>query len=357
MMTGATGNFTRELPPDSLVNINLAVTVIFSLIVPPLHGVVLLPVLLLTKLRRQSYQYLYSNYLSSSLAVILGFGFYRTVQVVRYMVEGYEASAKKTKCNILKFSEFPLTTSNLCLFLLGFERFCVLHYKKETDWPTLLLLIALPWGLGICRHSVQLSAEHRYQNIPYLGLCVDAAEEKTGGTTITMLFDYAIPLFLALITISMAYAKAYSRWKKIKARQKEFLSSTEIIKLRNEKRSILKITKTINMAAAFYALRFCTALIFRVMYYKVEDDSLPQELRDRAGVVSMFFLLLDVTINPILFFIFNNDLRKEVCNKMPILMKIPLIYPDDEDPGQEEEEEEEDEQIEIIAMQDTTEPN
>ena len=346
------GNFTMDLPPDGLVNFNIAITLVFSLIIPPLHGLVLLPVLVLRKLRRQSYQYLYSNYLASSLAVILGFGFYRAVQIWRYLLEGYEVGVEKTACNIMKFFEFPLTTSNLCLSVIGYERFVVLHYNKNTDWPTMLFLIALPWGLGICRHSIELCSPNRYQSVPYLGLCTDISEEKNGGKIISLLFDFVVPMTLALFTISAAYTKAYSRWKRIKVQQKQFLSSTEITKLRHEKRSVLKITKTINMAAAFYILRFCTSLIFRVLYSQVEDDSSPQELRDQAGVVGVFFLLLNVAINPILFFIFNSDLRKAVCDKMPMLMKIPLIYPYDED-----NDEEETAQVELITMEDITAPN
>lgn len=348
-MKGATGNFTVDLPPDGLVNFNFAITLIFSLIIPPLYGVVILPVLLLRKVRRQSYQYLYSNYLSSSLAIILGFGFYRAVQIGRYMLKGYDVGVEKTACNIVKFFEFPLTTSNLCLFVIGYERFVTLHYNKITDWPTTLFLIALPWGLGICRHSDELCSQDRYQSIPYLGLCSDISEEKKGGEIVSLLFDFVVPLTLAAFTISAAYVKAYSRWRRIKAKQEELLSSTEITKLRREKRSVLKITKTINMAAAFYTLRFCTCVIFRVLYSKVEDDSSPQEMKDRAGVVCVFFLLLDVAINPVLFFIFNSDLRKAICDKMPMLMKIPLIYPYGEEDNEQE--------VETIAMQDITIPN
>lgn len=348
-MKGA-GNFTVELPPDGLVNFNFAITLILTSIAPLLYGLVLSPVVLLKDLRRQSYQYLYSNYLTSSLAIILGFGFYRAVQIGRYKFEGYEAGVKKTACNVFKFFEFPLTTSNFCLLLLGYERYTVLRYKKKTDWPTLLLLIALPWVLGISRRAVELNSENRYQNIPYLGLCIDVTDEKKGGIIVTILFDFTIPLLLALITIFMAYAEAYSRWKNIKARQKsELLPSTEITQLQHEKRSVLKTTKTINMATAFFVLRFCAALIFRVLYTKVEDDDSPQVMKDQAGTVAVFFLLLDMTINPIVFFVFNSDLRKAICDKMPMLMKLPLIYPYDEDG-----EEEDLEQVEAFAMQ---EPN
>ena len=330
-MKETVGNFTVDLPPDSLVNFNFAITVFLSLIAPPLHGIVLLPVLLLKQLRRQSHQYLYSNYLVSSLAIILGFSFYREVQVGRYILHGFEASSKKTACHVVKFFEFPFTASNYCLFLLGFERFIALHYNKMIDWPTLLLLIALPWGLGIARHIVQLSTKNNYQNIPYLGLCVNVTEEKKKRMVITFLMEIVIPFLLALITISVAYAKAFNKRRRIKTRQKDFLSSTENTQLRHEKRCVLKKTKFLNLAVAFFILRFCTALIFRVLYSVVEDDKSSQEMRDRAGVIGVFFLLIDVTINPILFFIFNSDLRKAICDKMPMLMKIPLIYPYDEE--------------------------
>jgi len=333
------GNSTVDLPPDSLVEFDFAITVILAFFAPPLHGIVLLPVLLLKRLCRQPHQYLYSNYLSSSLAIILAFGFYREVQVGRYLLKGYEASAKKTACNIMKFFSFPLTVSNLCLFLLGFERFFVLQYNKTIEWLTLPLLIALPWALGIYRHAFQLSSESHYQSIPYLGVCVDVTKEKKGRTITTFLLDFVIPFLLALVTISMAYTKAYCKWKRIKMKQKDDfnnLSSTEMTSLQHEKRSILKITKMINLATAFFIPRFITMLIFQVLYRRVEDDNLPQEMRDRAGVVAVFFLLLNVTISPIFFFIFNSELRKAVCIKIPMLMKVPLIYPDDEDDDAEE---------------------
>lgn len=350
-MKGTIGNSTLDLPPDSLVNFNFAITILLSLTAPPLHGIVLLPVLLLKKLRRQPHQYLYSNYLASSLVIILGFGFYREVQVGRYIFQGFEAGLKKTACNVMKFFEFPLTTSNYCLFLLGFERFITLHYKKTIDWPTLILLIALPWALGILRHILQLNFKSNYLSIPYLGLCVDVSGERKARMAVAFLMEFVLPFLLALITISLACAKGFSEWKRIKMRQKDFSSSTEIMQLRREKSSILKKTKLINLAAAFLILRFCTALIYRVLYSVVEDDNSSQESKDKAGVIGVFILLVDVTINPILFFVFNSDLRKAVCDKMPMLMKVPLIYPHDED---EEEDVIEDETIE---MQDIAELN
>lgn len=358
------GNSTVDLPPDSLVNFNFAITVILSFFAPPLHGMVLLPVLLLKRLRRQPHQYLYSNYLSSSLAIVLGFGFYRGIQVGRYLLYGYEVGVKKTACNIMKFFSFPLTASNLCLFLLGFERFFVLQYNKTIDWLTLPLLIALPWALGIFRHAFQLSSESYYKNIPYIGICVDVTKEKKGRTLTKFLLDFAIPFLLASITIFMTYIKSYCKWKKIKMKQKNGLhnlSSNELTRLQQEQRSIIKITKTINLAAAFFILQFFTMLIFQVLHSKVEDDNSPQEMRDRAGVVAMFFLLFDVTINPILFFIFNSKLRKAVCDKIPMLMKIPLIYPDNDDDDDDDDDNDNDEERvtenETIEMKDIYEPN
>ena len=350
-MKGAIGNSTLDLPPDSLVNFNFAITILLSLIAPPLHGIVLLPVLLLKKLRRQPHQYLYSNYLASSLAIILGFGFYREVQVGRYIFQGLQAGLKKTACPIMKFFEFPVTASNYCLFLLGFERYIALNYKKTIDWPTLILLIALPWALGILRHILQLNAKNKYLSIPYLGLCVDVSAERKTRMVVIFLMEFALPLLLALVTISAAYAKAFSEWKRIKRKQQDFSSSTEITQLRHEKRSVLKKTKLINLAASFFILRFCTGMIYRVLYSIVEDDNSLQESKDKAGVIAIFFLLVDVIINPILFFVFNSDLRKAVCDKMPMLMKIPLIYPYDED------EEEDVIEVETIEMEDIIEPN
>ena len=342
------GNSTIHLPPDALVKFNFTITMLFSIIAPPLHGIVLLPVLLLKRLCRVPHQYLYSNYLASSLAILLGFGFYRQVQVGRYIVDGYEAGIKKTACNIAKFFEFPLTASNYCLFVLGFERFIVLHYNKTIDWPTLLILIALPWALGISQHVVQLSSKNHYQNIPYLGLCVDVTEEKNGRMVIAFIMEFVVPFLLAMITITAVYIKSFTKWRKIKMRQKDFLSPTEITQLRHDKRTVLKKTKVIKLASAFFALRFCTGLIFRVLFSKVEDDDASSETRDKAGVIGVFVLLLDVTINPVLFFTFNADLRKALCDRMPLLMRIPLIYPHSE-----EDEDDEEENV-MIEMQDIT---
>lgn len=351
-MQEAAGNLTVDLPPDGLVNFNFAITVVLGVLAIPLHGIVLLPVLLLKRLRTQPYQHLYSNYLLSSLAVLLGVGFYREVQIGRYIFQGYEAGLRKTACNITKFFDFPLTTSNFCLVILGFEQLRALQYNNIIDRLTLLLFIAFPWALGIYRHAFKLNSDNFYQSIPYLGMCIDVTEEKRGRMAITLLLEYALPLLLTITTISVAYAKTYCKWKQIKTRQKDFhnLSPVETRRLTQEKRSLFKIIKITNLVAAFCILRLFTVVIFQLLYSKIEGENFSHETRDRAGVAEMFFILLDVNINPILFFILNSGFRKAICDKMPMLMKIPLIYPDNE-------EEDEDEALEndITEMEDITE--
>ena len=59
-------------PPYDLVNSNLAFAILLTIVSSSLTGIVLLPVVLLKNLQSQPYQLLLSNYLSSSLAIVLG---------------------------------------------------------------------------------------------------------------------------------------------------------------------------------------------------------------------------------------------------------------------------------------------
>ena len=322
-------NYTGQLPSDTLVDYNLAVVIIFSVLAPVLNGIVILPVFLLKQLRTKPYQYLTSNYLSSTLAIILEFGLYRGVQIIRYKIDGFETSAERTECGIVKFFEFPIVVSNFCLFVLGFERFLVLQYNRAIDRFVLILLIAFPWALGIYRQAFELtSSKTRYQNIPYSGLCVDVTSEQWGKEIATRLLDLIIPFILASVTISLAYAKAYSEWRVIDERLKLELYSDHDKKkeLELQKKSVINIVRSINLAVAFFTLRIITTTFFRLLLRQVEEEESSQNLKDYAAASGVFFLLLETVINPIVFVIFNCDYCKALCNEIPLL-RSSSVYP------------------------------
>ena len=339
-MEEAAGNFSVHRPPDSLVDYNLGVVITFTVLAPLLNGIVILPVLWLKELRTEPYQYLTSNYLSSTLAVILEFGLYRGVQIVRYKIVGFEAAAKRIECGIAKFFEFPITASNFCLFILGFERFLFLQYNQAINKFILILLIALPWALAIYRQSFELtSSKSQYQNIPYAGLCVDVTSEQRGKEIATRLLDLIIPYILALLTITLAYVKAYSEWRIINERLnlKLYSNPDEKKELKLKKRNIIKIVKTINLATAFFSLRILTTTLYRLLIRQVEEEESTQQLKDNAGASGIFFLLLETVINPVVFVVFNNDLRKALGDKIPCL-RSPLIYPSNDELSEVEDE-------------------
>ena len=327
-MGEAAGNFSMHHPPDSLVNFNLGVAITFSVLAPLLNGIVILPILWLKWLRTQPYQYLTSNYLSSTLAVILEFGLYRSVQIVRYKIIGFEA-AERTECGVAKFFEFPITASNFCLFILGFERFLFLQCNEAINRFILILLIALPWALAIYRQAFELtSSKSQYQNIPYAGLCLDVTSEQQGKEIATRLLDLIIPFIVASVTISLAYAKAYSEWRVVNERLnlKLYSNPDEKKELKLKNRYIIKIVKTINLATAFFSLRILITTLFRLLIRQVEEEESTQQLKDYAGALGIFFLLLETVINPVVFVVFNNDLREALGDKIPFL-RSPLVYP------------------------------
>ena len=328
-MGEAAANFSVHRPPDSLVNYTLGVAITFTVLAPLLNGIVILPILWLKQLRTQPYQYLASNYLSSTLAVILEFGLYRAVQIIRYKIVGFEAAAERTECGVAKFFEFPIAASNFCLFILGFERFLFLQYNSPINRFILILLIALPWALAVYRQAFELtSSKSQYQNIPYAGLCVDVTSEQRGKEIATRLLDLIIPYILALVTITLAYVKAYSEWKVVNERLnlKLYSNPDEKKELKLKKRYIIQIVKTINLATAFFSLRILTTTFFRLLIRQVEEEESTQRLKDYAGAIGIFFLLLETVINPVVFVVFNNELRKALYDKIPFL-RSPLVYP------------------------------
>ena len=328
-MGEAGGNFSIPLPPDSLVDFNFGVVITLSLLAPLVNGIVILPVIWLKQLRIQPYQFLLCNYLSSTLAIILQFGLYRGVQIIRYKVNGYEIGAESAECGVAKFFEFPITTSNFCLFLLGFERFYFQQYNRKIDRFVVILLIAVPWALGIYRQAFELtSSENRYENIPYAGVCLDVTSEQWGKEIATRLLDLIIPFIVATLTIALAYAKSYSEWRIVEERLnlKLYNNSTEKQQLLFRKRCIIKTVKSINLATAFFSLRILTTTLYRLLIRQVEEDESTQELKDEAGAAAFFFLLLEIAINPFVFVIFNSDFRKALGDNIPFL-RSSVIYP------------------------------
>ena len=338
-MGEAAVNFSMHRPSESLVNYNLGVAITFSVLAPILNGIVILPILYLKQLRTQPNQYLASNYLSSTLAIILEFGLYRGVQIVRYKAIDFEAAAEQTECGVAKFFEFPIVTSNFCLSTLAFERFLTLQYGREIDRFVLILLIALPWALGIYRQAFEVtSSRSRYQNIPYAGLCLDTTSEQWGKEIASRLLDFIIPCTLATVTIALAYAVAYSEWRVVNERLSLELYNNpdEKKELKLKKRLIIKIVKTINLATAFFSLRIFTITVSRLLLRQVEEEESTQRLKDYSGAIGIFFLLLETIINPVVFVVFNNDLRKALGDKIPFL-RSSLVYPDNDNEVDEDE--------------------
>ena len=334
-------NISVHLPTDGLVNVNLAVAFIFSGLAPLLNGLVILPVLWLKQLRAQNYLFLLSNYLSSTLAIILEFGLYRIVQILRYRNDGLKVGAEETECGIVKFFEFPITTSNFCLFILGFERFLVMQYNRAVNRFVLLILIALPWALGIYRQAFELtSPKSQYQSIPYAGLCVDVTSEQRGKEISNRLLDLIIPFMLAAVTITLAYAKVYSEWRvadeRIKLKLYNNLSEKREILLK--KRSVIEIFKNVNQATAFFSLRIITTTFYRLLLRQVEEEESSEQLKDVAGAVGIFFLLLETVINPFVLVVFNTDFRTALGDKFTFL-RSSLIYPSNDN--------EEDDELEV----------
>ena len=73
-----------HLPSQSIVDVNLAVTIVFTTVTPIFNGILILVVLFSKQLRSQPYQLLLANYLLSTIALMFGFGIYRIFQIQNY---------------------------------------------------------------------------------------------------------------------------------------------------------------------------------------------------------------------------------------------------------------------------------
>ena len=322
-------NATRVyIPPDGITDSNLGFAITFTVVAAVLVGIVILPVLLLKNLRSQPYQFLVSNYLVSSLAIVLGSGIYRTIQIARYKAEGYEAAVRDTNCIITSFSEFSFVVSNYCLFLIGLERFIYLRSKPRmpVDWWSLFIFVLTPWALGITRYSVVLGdSSSRYINIPYLGLCIDITSEKDGRRLVHLIFDIIIPILLAIITFSLAIARTYSDYNEITARVNYDLEA-ERLQLEKEKRQVLKVVKELYLPITFLILKVILIVIITLLYRAVGNEENSQQQKDSTVTGAMVLLLFEPCLISVVFFLLNFDLRRQVLPYIPGF-KSSLVSP------------------------------
>ena len=312
------GRPSTELPAESTVNANLAVTIAFTTLSPIINGILILVLLFHKQLRSQPYQCLLANYLLSSIAFMFGFGIYRIAQIQNYRNDGFQKSSEETNCGIARFFEFPLLTSNLCLFLLGYERYIFLSYNRTINWPVLLLFLMLPWTLGIYRYSFELvTSKDRYLNIPYVGLCIDISDESDFSRNLYTILNVAVPLSLALISITLAYYKLFVERRNLSLylRKRSFSNPDEEASVSQRKKFIRKVVfRSINLAAILLGIRCIITIVTSSLFSQFSDDDLSQEYRDRVGVIGVVIIYLETVIIPIIYLIFNQMVQETLMN-------------------------------------------
>lgn len=302
-----------ELPPQHVVDANLAVTVVFTVLSPICNGILILVILFSKQLRTQPFQWLLANYLLSSVTLMFGFGIYRIYQIQNYRYDGFIKSSEETNCGIAKFFEFPLMTGNFCLVLLGFERYVLLKYNRTVNRYLLLLFLALPWALGIYRYSFELVTS-KYLNIPYVGLCIDISSEKDERRNLYTIFNVAVPLCLALISILLAYYKTFVVYKYVSRRS--FDDFNEVLPLQRKK---CVIFRSINLAATLLGVRVVIIAVTSSLFSQFSEDDLSQDYRDRIGTIGLTILYLETIIIPIIYLVFDHTLQGAITN---ILFKM-----------------------------------
>jgi len=312
-------------PSDGVVNSNIGFAITWTLVSSALCGVVLLPVILLKRLRSQPYQLLVSNYVSSSLAIVLGSGLYRVVQIQSYRYDDYEEVSGKTECGIANFALFPLASSNFCLFVVGWERYIYLQFDKTTDWATQLILLGLPWAFGLLRYSFYLAdSSARYQNFPYLGLCVDITSERDGRRILIFVLDIVVPLALSIAFISLSAAKAYGKYKGIEARL-SYDREDERAMLQKDKSSIIKVFKELRLPFVLLCIRAAFIFIITLLYVQYTDEGNSQEREDNLVTAGYFFLLFEVCVIPVVFAFLNDDLRQIFLSYLPNFISSAVL--------------------------------
>ena len=300
-------------PSDDLVNTNLAFAILLTILSSSLTGIVLLPVVLLKNLREQPYQLLLGNYLSSSLAIVLGSGIYRVVQIIRYIDANYDDAAEATNCIVNSFFEFPYVTSTFSLCFVGLERFIFLFldFKKTIDIYTTAVFILIPWALGITRYSVHLGDNSsRYSNIPYLGLCVDITSERDGRRIVHFIFDIVIPILLNIIVLSVNYAKTYSTYKLVQAKL-SYGREEEFSQLQEKKNNVMKVIKDLYIVVVLFGIRVIAIITLTSLYRQSADEDNSQHEQESAVTAAMILLLFEPCVIPVVFIVLNAEVRSE----------------------------------------------
>lgn len=300
-------------PSNDLVNTNLAFAILLTIISSSLTGIVLLPVVLLKNLREQPYQLLLGNYLSSSLAIVLGSGIYRIVQIIRYIDTNYDDAAEETNCIINSFFEFPYVTSTYSLCFVGLERFIFLFldFKKTIDTYTTAVFILIPWALGITRYSVHLGDDSsRYSNIPYLGLCIDMTSGRDGRRIVHFIFDIVTPILLNIIVLSVNYGKTYSTYKLVQAKL-SYGREEEFTQLQEKKDNVMKVIKDLYIVVVLFGVRVIAIIAITSLYKQSADEDNSQQEQESAVTAAMILLLFEPCVIPVVFVVLNAEVRSE----------------------------------------------
>ena len=303
-------------PSNDLVNTNLAFAILLTILSSSVTGIVLLPVVLLKNLREKPYQLLLGNYLSSSLAIVLGSGIYRIVQIIRYIDTNYEDAAEATSCIVNSFFEFPYVTSTFSLCFVGLERFIFLFldFKKTIDTYTTAVFILIPWALGITRYSVHLGDNSsRYSNIPYLGLCIDMTSERDGRRIVHFIFDIVIPILLNVVVLSITYGKTYSAYKLVQAKL-SYGREEEFSLLQEKKENVMKVIKDLYVVIVLFSLRVIAIITLTSIYRHFADEDNSQQEQDSAATAAMILLLFEPCVISVVFVVLNAEVRSETFN-------------------------------------------
>jgi len=316
-MAAVNSSASLHVPSDGVVNSNIGFAITFTLLASVLCGAVLLPVVLLKNLRSQPYQLLIGNYVSCSLSIVIGNGLYRVVQIQEYRANGFEDASRKTECGLFYFFTFPLVSSNFCLAVVGWEKFISLYFRKTTDWATMIVFIGLPWALGLFEYSAYLADDsERYESFPYLGSCDDISKERDTRRIIHFSLDIALPVVVTSATLGLAGSIAYSRYREIEI-QLYSNSDNDRTVLLQEKKTVKKAFTELSIPVVFLCLRICFMTIITSLYREYGSDGNTQDKNDDLLTASYIFLLFEPCIIPVVFFILNSSLRREVQNYLP----------------------------------------
>ena len=314
-----------HVPSDGVVNSNIGFAITFTVLASALCGAVLLPVVLLKSLRSQPYQLLIGNYVSCSLSTVIGNGIYRIVKIRQYRANGFEEAASKTECGLFYFCTFPLVSSNFCLAVVGWEKFISLYFRKTTDWATMIVFIGLPWALGLFEYSAYLADDsERYENFPYLGSCDDISNERDARRIIHFFLDIVLPVVVTSATLSLAGSIVYNRYREIKIQSNNNRENDRTTL--NEKKMVKKAFTELSIPVVFLCLRICFMTIITSLYREYGSDGNTRDKDDNLLTASYIFLLFEPCIIPVVFFILNSDLRRELQIYLPSYISA-VVFP------------------------------